>query len=148
MTVSGVVVTQANPPQDGVLESNEQLVLSWAVNGADSIGGRSLTIDGTAVSTLYGPYSASGGAYCLSGVFGPLAAGSHTYSIQSADSNGNVGTASGTFNVVAGSSVTVSGVVVTQANPPQDGVLESNEQLVLSWAVERRRQRRQPLAHH
>ena len=84
-----------------MLESNEQLVLSWAVNGADSVGSRSLTIDGTAVSTLYGPYSASGGAYYLSGVFGPLAAGSHTYSIQSADSKGNVGTASGTFSVVA-----------------------------------------------
>ena len=102
VTVSGVVVAEANP-QDGILESNEQLVLSWAVNGADSIGSSSLMIDGTAVSTLYGPYSGSGGAYYLSGVFGPLAAGSHTYSIQSADSNGNVGTASGTFNVVAGS---------------------------------------------
>ena len=59
-------------PKNGILESNDQLVITWAVNGADSVGSKSLSVDGKAVSTIYGPYSGGATHRTLAGELGRL----------------------------------------------------------------------------
>ena len=57
--ISGVVVAKA-VPQSGALESNEQLITTWAVTDANPLTSESLTIDGNAVgAAYYGPFAAS-----------------------------------------------------------------------------------------
>ena len=131
-TVGGVVVAEA-VPKYGVLQSNEQGVISWAVTDANPIASSLLLIDGKSISPIYGPYGPYGSSYYYSGVFGPLAAGSHSYTIQVTDSTGMITTIQGTF-VVAPAQSLISGVVVAEAVPTY-GVLESNEEGVISWAV-------------
>ncbi len=66
--------------------SNEQGVVSWAASYSSPITVESLTVDGASVGTINGPYGPySGGVYYFSGVFGPLAAGTHTYRISMTD---------------------------------------------------------------
>ena len=84
-----------------------------------------------------GPFTgldASGHSFLFAGVFGPLAAGSHSYTIQLSDSKGNVANYSGTFKVSA-STLAISDVVVAEASSAKNGKLEANEPLVITWAV-------------
>ena len=128
-TISSVVTAEATP-QNGKLESNEKLVITWGAISANGIASQLLTVDGSAVSPTYGPYG--GMYYC--GVFGPLTAGTHTFSIQATDAQSVPGTYNGTFDVVAGAGPTISSIVIAEATP-QNGKLESNEKLVVTWDV-------------
>ncbi|MEN6449330.1 MAG: S53 family peptidase [Thermoguttaceae bacterium] len=132
--VSSVVVAEASA-QNGVLTSNEQGVVTWATTNSAPIASRSLTIDGATVNPTNGPYGPyNGGVFYYSGVFGPLSAGTHTYQIRMTDTNGQSGTASGSFTVTATSAPVISSVVVAEA-VGGNGILESNEQGVVTWAV-------------
>ena len=81
-------------------------------------------MDGAAASATYGPFGPSAsGAYFYSGLFGPLAAGSHNYVIQVTDANGLTASRSGTFVVAAAAPPVIFGVVVAEASA-QNGVLD------------------------
>jgi subtilase family serine protease len=129
-TISTVVVAEATA-QNGILESNEQGVITWGVTASNALTSVSLTIDNKGGSAVYGPYTSSN---YYAGVFGPLTAGSHNYTIRATDSAGQTGTTSGTF-VVAAPPSAISSVVVTEATPKNGGVLQSNEQGLITWAI-------------
>ncbi len=136
VSISHVVVAEATPPRDGVLQSNEPLVITWSVTDANTITARSLTVDGAAVTVIYGPFAtAESDVHNWSGRLNPLAAGTHNFTIQVTDSGGEMGSFSGSFVVVQAAGISISKVVVAEAQPPRDGVLQSNEPLVISWAV-------------
>jgi hypothetical protein len=132
LTVASVVVVEATQ-QNGVLESNERGKITWAATAAHPIASATLTIDGSAVSPVNGPYGPSGGTFFFSALFGPLAAGTHTYVIQVVNNQGVVGGSSGTF-VVTTAPPLISGVVVAEATR-QDGILQANEKGVITWAL-------------
>jgi hypothetical protein len=132
VTVSNVAVVETTP-QNGVLESNERLKITWAAAPGSRIRSARLTIDGRAVSPVNGPYGPVNGDVFFSSVFGPLAAGTHSYVIQVTNNTGVVGTNSGTFVVTAAPPL-LSSVVVAEATW-QDGILQANEKGVITWAL-------------
>jgi hypothetical protein len=99
VAISTVVIAEATP-QNARLESNEQLVVTWGVTSVNPITSQSVKIDNVAKTPIYGPY----GIY-YADVFGPLTAGTHSYSIQTIDNKGNVGNASGSFTVLSPSAL-------------------------------------------
>ena len=129
-----MVVAEATPKY-GILESNEQLIVTWAVTDANPLTSESLTVDGNAVgAAYYGPFATSQINVNYWGrMFGPLGAGTHNYTIQVTDSAGKSTSYSSSFTVQL-AAISLSGVVVAEATP-QNGILESNEQLVITWAV-------------
>lgn len=132
-TISSVVVAEATR-QDGILESNEEGVITWAVTDGDPIRLKSVMVDGTDATAIYGPYGPYSGSYYYAGVFGPLAAGTHSYTIQVTDNAGLTTSVSGTFVVAAAPAPLISSVVVAEATY-QDGILDSTETGVVTWAV-------------
>ncbi len=131
--ISQVVVAEAQLGGDGTLDSNDQLVITWAVTGPNGVASRSLKVDGQAASYVGGP-SAAG--YCY-GVFGPVVVGNHDYTIEVTDTNGVTKTYDGTFDVAAATVAgpVISQVVVAEAQPGGDGILDSSDELVITWAV-------------
>ena len=124
----------------GALTSGDQLEITWALTasyvGLPSLDVKSLTVDGTAVTSIFGPY-ASHDAHTTywSGTFGPLAAGSRSYTIIVTDARNNTTRYDGTFEVQP-SPLTISSVVVTQNNPAaRDGVMKTTDRLTVTWAV-------------
>ncbi len=136
VSISSVAVVDTKT-NGGTLLSTDPVEITWAVNGAASVGSKSLSVDGKAVTAIYGPYSAGANTWYLGGTFGPLGAGSHNYTIQSADGNGNAATPyTGSFNVVSPSGVTVSisSVAVVDAKT-NGGTLLSTDPVEITWAV-------------
>ncbi len=134
--ISHVVLVEAGTGsnRDGTLESNDRLLITWNAASADGIAARSLEIDGQTVAAVGGP-NADGNCY---GVFGPLAARSHVYSIKVTDNNGIASTHNGIFNVIAAASVApqIGDIVVAEtANLARDGLLNTEETLVLTWTL-------------
>ena len=130
--IDRVLVAEATP-KNGQLDWTDQLVVTWAVEGAASVQSKSLKIDGVPISTIYGPYTGPAGAIYFAGVFGPLLAGTHYYSISSAGPTGATATSTGSFKVI-GASSTISNVMVVEATP-KNGVLNSTDQLLLTWTA-------------
>ncbi|MCD4727189.1 MAG: hypothetical protein K8R46_05985, partial [Pirellulales bacterium] len=130
--IANVVIAEAGTAKNGTLESSDNLVITWSATSDDGIASKSLTVDGQAVSTIYGPY----GDY-YAGVFGPLAAGSHDYTIEVTDTNGIASIHNDTFNVSASVVVgpTISNVVVAEAGTAKNGTLESSDNLVITWSA-------------
>ena len=122
------MVTEATP-QNGILESNEQGLITWAVTDPNSIASKSLTIDGVADNAVGGPFGSD-----YYGLIIPLTAGDHSFAITMTDNLSQTTTYTGTFYVAPGPGPQISGVVVAEATP-QNGILESNEQGVVTWAV-------------
>ena len=112
LSISSVVVAEATP-KNGILESNENLVITWQVTSAYSLASQTVTVDGIAIAPITGPYS----SVYYSCTIGQWAVGSHTYAIQATDSKGVSGTSTGTFTVVAppSSNPTIGLVVVSQS---------------------------------
>ena len=131
--ISNVVVAEAGADSDldGALESTDKLMITWSAVGEGGISAKSLTVDGESVAQINGP---DGMDY--SGVFGPLAAGDHQFTITVADANGVETEYSGTFNVATASPVAtdVSNVVVAEAGTGsnRNGIKESTDKLVLT----------------
>ena len=90
-TISGVVLVPAKGR------------MTWNAQDSDGVRSSSLTVDGTTVSKVYGPYAAASGVN-FSGVFGTMSAGSHSYTITATDKLGNLSQYTGTFNVAAAAS--------------------------------------------
>ena len=133
--ISLVVVAEAGAGgnRDGTLDSSDQLVITWSATSDDGIASKSLTVDGQAVSTIYGPYGVN-----YAGVFGPLAAGTHAYTIEVTDTNGIASIHNGTFNVIAAAAdpPQIGNVVVAEtAISSRDGLLNTEETLVLTWTL-------------
>ncbi|NLF06830.1 MAG: hypothetical protein GX594_02475 [Pirellulaceae bacterium] len=132
-----VVVEAVESNNNDVLENTDKLLITWAVRGVDATPNVELLVGGQKVSTIYGPYMSADGAYMFAGVFGPLAAGTHSYTIKSLDGLGDATTRAGEFNVsipaVAGP--TISKVVVAESASGGNKILESNEQGVITWNV-------------
>ena len=81
-----------------VVVSAAQGAITWNVAAAFGVTGSNLTIDGSAVTNISGPYTAPPGVN-YSGVYGTLSAGSHSYLITASDGDGNTTQYSGTFVV-------------------------------------------------
>ena len=110
--VSSVVVAEAAAPKNGILESCDKLIITWAATSPNHIASQSMRLDGKKLAPIYGPY---GGLY-YSCPIGTCAAGSHTYSIQSVDSKGLSSTSTGTFNVLPPAPPSITGIVVAEAS--------------------------------
>ena len=114
--ITNVVVSLTGP----------QPVITWSLGDPDGIGKTSLEIDGKNVTSVYGPYGSN-----YAGVFGTLAAGTHTYVIHATDAAGvpasNQYTA--TFDVADGGSSNagpaITNVVVSQSGP----------QPIITWSL-------------
>ena len=65
---------------------------------SNGVASTSLTIDGTPVSKVYGPYGDASGVN-FSGVFGTLSAGSHNYTITVTDNLANSSQYTDTFSI-------------------------------------------------
>ena len=129
--ISSVVVAEATP-QDGILQANETGKITWALADGNPITSESLTVDGSPVSPILGPFGRSGGNLFYKATFGPLAAGSHSYTIEMIDNTGQSNSVTGTFTVAPVPAPAISLVVVAEVTP-QNGVLESNERLKITW---------------
>jgi subtilase family serine protease len=112
LSVSSVVVAEA-VAKNNILESNENLKITWTTSSAYSLASQTLTVDGKGLAPINGPYSGSN----YSCTIGTWPAGSHTYAIQTTDSKGVISSATGTFNVVAppSSGPTIGQATVSQA---------------------------------
>ena len=132
-SISAAAVAEAAKPKNGILESNEQLTLAWTASTANHIASQIVTVDGRSVTPISRPgknsrYSCSIGAW---------SAGTHTYTITATDARKISSTVSGTFDVAAATAMplTIANVAVAEASPPVNGILESNEMLVITWSA-------------
>ena len=112
LSISSVVVAEATAT-NGILESNENLVITWQITSAYSLASQTVTVDGNTIAPINGPYS----SVYYSCTIGKWAAGDHSYAIQATDSKGVSGTSTGTFTVVAppNSDPTIGLVAVSQS---------------------------------
>jgi hypothetical protein len=95
-SITSVVVGETTP-KNGILESNESLVITWIATSSNGIASQTLTVDGSTVTPINGPYA---GIY-FSAVIGTRSAGSHSYAIHTTDSMGVSSDSSGGFSVAA-----------------------------------------------
>ena len=132
-SISSVVVAEAAGPRNGIFQSDEPLVVTWAATSPLRIVSQTLTIDGTLIAPIAGPYS----GMFYSCPIGTWAAGSHRYVITSTDSQGNESSVNGTFSVVQAPVVapTIADVVVAEASTPKNGILDSSDSLLITWAA-------------
>jgi hypothetical protein len=91
---------QTGPIISGVVAVPEQKIMTWNARDCDGVASASLTIDGMAVSKVYGPYAAASGVN-FAGIFGRLSAGTHKYAITATDKLGNSSHYTGSFIVTA-----------------------------------------------
>jgi hypothetical protein len=131
LTLGSVVVAEAGPTKNGVLDVKDNLKITWAASSsAGNIAACTMTVDGRAITPTYGPYS---GLY-YSCPIGTWAAGNHSYAIHATDSMGNTADSTGMFSVVA-PPLGISSVVVAEAGTVKNGILESNEPIKITWAA-------------
>ena len=103
------------PTVSSVVVVVSQGLMTWNLQSPYGLAGTSLSVDGAAVWTIYGPYADPSGGVDYAGVFGSLPAGSHSYTITATDSFGISSQLSGTIAV----GPTISSIVVaSSASPP------------------------------
>ncbi|MEN6459328.1 MAG: hypothetical protein ABFC63_10400 [Thermoguttaceae bacterium] len=124
-TYSGTIVVAANagPTISSVVVSPAKGTMSWNALDSDGVASASVTVDGSSVSKVYGPYTATSGVN-YSASFGTLSAGSHTYVITAKDTLGNTSTSTGTFTVAS---------AATNAGPTISSVVVSPARGIVSW---------------
>jgi hypothetical protein len=134
LSIASVVVAEAGATKNGTLEPNEGLKITWGTTSAAALASQVMSVDGRLIAPINGPY---GGVY-YSCPIGTWAVGSHSYTIQAADSKGISSTSTGTFTVVdpPDSAPTIGQVVVSQTKGKiswnvvdPDGVASSTLQL-------------------
>ncbi len=86
-TISGVTVAEYNGNGDGMIESNEQVKVSWTLNDPTGIASTQLTVDGSAAGQIYGlgggnPVSAN----CYA-ILDPLKPGYPTFTITATNAD-------------------------------------------------------------
>ncbi len=130
--IADVVVAEAGPVKDNTLDNTDTLKITWAASSLHGpIAGQILTVDGKPFSAINGPY---GGIYYSCSI-GKYAVGDHSYKITVTDKKGISSTCTGEFVVAASAPPVISGVVVAEAGTVKNGVLESNEELKITWAA-------------
>ena len=136
--ITNVVLTEAGKGSDldGVMESTDRLLITWGESSSAAITSWSLKIDDKPISGVGHPNASS--SYC---VFGPLAAGNHTYTIELTDASGGYVKYEQPFDVAAvpvppGPPV-IAKMVVTEATKgsDHDGVLETSDRVLVTWHV-------------
>ncbi len=111
---SSATITVSGPVIANMVVLTSRGYMTW--NAADSAGvaSSSLTVDGRAVTKLYGPYKAAVGVdYC--GMFGVLSSGTHSYTITATDKLGNSSQSTGTFSTQGQAGPAIGSVVVVAA---------------------------------
>jgi hypothetical protein len=124
-TISGVVVApSASVP-----------VLTWSAADPNGLGAMTLTIDGKAISAIYGPYGSSTSAN-YAGAIGTLGAGTHTYVITATDkaTPSASSQSSGSF-VVGPVGPTISGIVFAAMNGNGSGIIDSSDKILVTWSL-------------
>jgi hypothetical protein len=121
---TGVFTTSAGPTirnVDSFLAADG--VMTWNAVDASGIASTTLTIDGAAISNVYGPYQAASGVN-FAGVFGILPTGTYHYVITAVNNAGFSSTTASTFTVAASaaSGPTISNITVV----PAEGVVTWN----------------------
>lgn len=130
-TISGVMVVEGALPRNGVLTTNESIIMTFNAADPNGVASVALVVDGTAVTSICGPFAATSGAnYAVS--LGMRSAGTHNYSIMASDNLGNASQYTGTFKMVAALTIDAS------AAPQISSASLSDEQLA-SIAVEAER---------
>ncbi len=113
--------TVVGPTISSVTTLTSQKLISWNVTGPQGVADCSVTIDGTPVTTIYGPSSAPSGVN-YSAAVGALTAGSHQFVITAADSAGNESQFTGVYVLPSEPGPTISEVQVD----PTQGLLTWN----------------------
>jgi subtilase family serine protease len=108
------------PTIGSVVVVSSQARVTWNVQDSNGVTSSGLTIDGTAVSNIRGPYRAASGVN-FSVASGGLAAGTHNYTITATDSLGFSTQYTGSFSVTG---PTIGSVVVV----PSLGLMTWNAQ--------------------
>ncbi len=98
--ISKVVIAEQTY-QNGTLQAGENGLISWAASSSNGVKSQNVTLDGHAITTIYGPYGPYSGDYYSSARLGALAAGNHTVTIKVTDTKGYFATYQNTFNVAA-----------------------------------------------
>jgi uncharacterized protein YkwD len=129
--VSAVTVAEAAAPKNGKLEVNEKLKITWAASSTAGIVSQTLSVDGSRISPINGPYS----SLYYSSAIGAWPAGSHGYTITATDGRGITSTSTGSFNVVTPPPPVIASIVVAEAAAPKNGQFEPNETLKITWAA-------------
>ena len=106
-TLSGPAAN-TGPTIGQVVVSQAKGKMSW--NAVDSAGVASvaLTVNGTAVAGIGGPWAATNGGANYSWSISSLSAGSHTYVITARDKTGNVSSLNGSFVITGAASSSAS----------------------------------------
>ena len=136
-----VAATQPGPTIGSVVVAltNNPPVITWSVADADGISATSITIDGKNPAPVFGPYGTKYAADYGSAL-GALAAGSHTYVIHATNAAGvPVSTQlTGSFTVAAATTVqapSITNIVIAEYNGNGDGIIQANEQFIVSWTA-------------
>ena len=82
--ISGVTVSEAANPNNGILESNENLTIAWTVTSAAGIASQTLTVNGVGVSPI-SSLNGNSGYVCA---IGTRAGRRHSYTIHVVDAQG------------------------------------------------------------
>jgi hypothetical protein len=109
-----------SPAIGSVVVAQSRRLMTWNAQDSSGVTSASLTIDGTTISSIHGPYRAASGVN-FSGAFGTMSTGTHHYTITVDDTLGYTSQYDGTFSVTG---PTIGGVVVV----PSQGRMTWNVQ--------------------
>ena len=118
------VLTATDPTISQVKVSQSQGQITWNVADSAGVQSSSITLDGTTVTKIYGPFPAPSGVN-YSAVYGSVPAGAHTYVITATDNDNNTSQYTGTFTA----GPVIGKVVVSHA------VVNAQTQGVISWNI-------------
>ena len=104
-------VLTVGPTISSVVVVASQGLMTWNVQDPGTVVNSSLSVDGTPVAKISGPFTAASGGVNFSGKFGTLPVGLHNFTITATDISGNSSQFKGTFNVLT-AGPTISSVVV------------------------------------
>lgn len=116
-------VTSVGPTISSVVTVPSQGIITWNVQSPGTVTTTTLTVDGNPIAQVSGPFTNPGGGVNFSGFFGSAATGTHSFTITAADSFGNTGQFTGTFNILS-VGPTIGSVVVV----PAQGLITWNAQ--------------------
>ena len=116
--------TSVGPTVGLVVASESKAIISWNALDSTGVTATTLSIDGVAVSSIFGPFTAASGVN-FSAPLDSLTAGTHTYAITAFDGVGSQGTASGTFTLAG----------TTTYDPMIRQVVIAQTKGIMSWNV-------------
>ncbi len=134
--IARMIVTEGliGSDNDGILETSDRVLVTWHVSNLAGVASRSFKVNGTSVVPNIGGPDAAGDYYAT---FGPLAAGSYTFTIDVSDTLGRSNSQTGQFNVIgtATAAPEVSHLLVTEAvnGSNHNGGLDTADRVLITW---------------